>query len=1116
MTTSMLMVSAVLLLGQARPLTHIATLTEHLDSPARLAVTATEILVTDPRANAVVRFDLAGTYLGTWSEPAGPVGVAVHPDGRILVSRRDDAKVGVYDGTFTFLRFLGEGNPMVNLIKPTDLAVDASSGRVYVVDSGGDRVYAFEGNEALALILGMRGSQSSQFKYPSAIAIDPANGRMLVADQDNYRVQVFSTSGLFQFRFGYRIKYLPGGEEGWFTRTAGLAVDAQGHIFVTDGLMSTLRSFSTLGAETAKLAEYGFGVGELRAPGDVVIDGTGRILVANSNAGTVEIYAAPPKALMAGRGTVFAGTNLSEEDLKLRRGDLLWGATKAPLAVLLQPEEALNLAGGSMVERPVGYDPPHMLDDVICGRCHGINGQPGGHLGLIEGQTNLCISCHTGAGHALSTAFRSADAADPYGTNPAVADGRGTAHAWGVPAVNALADSVGPVAGGELERYLASGNIKCATCHNQHNNEAGVPFLRVSNAGDAMCKECHAPRDQGTGEGGSHAVGFAYPSGHGEYPESSTNGLPPLKNGKVECLTCHGVHYADSGGANDGAGDGMLLRGANDGTLCRTCHTEHIGHTPGGTWQPTCGECHDIHDPTNVNLALVGRTVYNRTLGIDKSVVFTAETGANSFADGDPAVIDGICEVCHTATTYHKHDGGGAAHNGGQDCTGCHPHAAGFMPMGGSCVDCHGAAQDNGDGVPPGGRRAVVGEFPTGDVHAHYGAELGGDACLVCHSMTTHMDGYVDLIDPDNGSLYHFQRPEDLISDPDVSDFCAHCHDADGAARLPNPHDPFGNGNNPPDVASKFAGTLQWLEEYGDDCLGTEGTQRPVNSHHDISNADQTFSGAKIECLNCHGAHSSGATQPVADPFAPFTPWTGSGNEFCLACHNGGAGPAAPGFPPAVVGPTIALRGIDSCDYQDPMWYVDYTWTNSAHGPNSKRGWNGYSGAPAADLPCTVCHDPHGSYTATNAAGNPYMIRDFVDGSSFVDDGSPGAWTGPPWNTYGATRGVTVTINGLAVDWGGPDSLCMVCHADWLDAMHFHPYCNGCQICHAHGMLWGEYDWEDGDDDTPCPPGLRGAAPQRPARDRAVETGPPVHQRTAGASRMNDRAEQQMIRDGTR
>ncbi|MCP4592462.1 MAG: hypothetical protein GY842_17145, partial [bacterium] len=274
---------------------HELSLTGPLDSPARLAVTDSEILVTDPRNDAIVRFELDGTYLGTWSEPAGPLGVAVSTNGTIYVSRRDDGQVGVYDSAFTFLRFLGEGIPMVNFVGPTELVADEVSGRIYVVDSGGDRIYGFESDESLGLLLGTRGSGPGEFKYPSALAVDSVNNRILVADQDNYRVQVFSPTGIFQFKFGYRIKYtVGGGIEGWLPRTAGLAVDATGRIFVADASMGTLRVFNSTGTELEKVLNYGFAVGDLRTPCAVGFDATGRLLVSNSNAAGVEIYSVPP------------------------------------------------------------------------------------------------------------------------------------------------------------------------------------------------------------------------------------------------------------------------------------------------------------------------------------------------------------------------------------------------------------------------------------------------------------------------------------------------------------------------------------------------------------------------------------------------------------------------------------------------------------------------------------------------------------------------------------------------------------------------------------------------------------------------------------------------------
>lgn len=1091
MACSGMIVLGLLAVAQVGPLNHTATWSEGLDNPARLAITGSEVLVADPRANAVVRFDLDGTYLGTWSEPAGPVGIAVHPDGRIFVSRRDDARVAVYDASFAFQHFLPEG--AASFVEPNAMAIDPVSERLYIVDSGADRFYAFDSTETLVLMVGLRGSRASEFKHPGAIAIDTANNRILVADRENYRIQVFTPTGLFQFAFGYRIKYLPGGlSEGWMPRTAGLAVDADGNIYVTDALMGTLRVFDSLGAELAKVLDYGTAPGELQSPGAVAFDALGRVFVANSNRGSVEVYDPPARgALQRSRGTRCGGTNRSWLDV-LR-------STSKPESAPSIKRTIVGHAGATppLTEIP-GWDPPHMLDDLICGRCHGVDGQPGGHIGLADGQANVCLSCHTGGGMAAADSLRTSDAADPYGTNPDAADGQGTSHAWGVPAINAEADSVGPASGSEMEYYLDGGDIKCATCHDAHNNEAGYPFLRVNNQTDQMCKECHAPRNEGLGQLGTHPVGFTYPAGEGEFPAAGDLSPLVLKNDRLECLTCHAVHYADSGGASDGAGDGMLLRAANDETLCRTCHSNHIIHTPSGDWQPTCPDCHDTHDLDNTNLTLVGATVHNLTLGADQPVVFTARTGPGSFSDGDPVANDGICQVCHTATSYHRYDGSGAAHNEGTDCVTCHPHDAGFMPTGGDCTSCHGAAQDNGDGIPAGGRRAVVGEFPVDDAHAHYGTELSNDACLVCHSLDTHMDGYVELVDPDDGTIYRFVEVEDLASDPDVSDFCAGCHDADGATNLAAPTDPFGNGNPPPDVAAKFQGTLQWEEWYGDFCFGQAATFRQVNSHHDISDTDQSFSGAKIECLSCHGAHTSSAAQPVADPFATTTPWAGSNNEFCLSCHGGGSSPLDPGFPAGVTGPIVdtsdprwdavgidwcetldgacqtadctSLHGIDSNEYVEGPWYVDYTLAHSVHGGASKRGWTGYSGAPSYDLDCVVCHDPHGSYSPTNTAGNPYLIRDVVDGTPFVDDGARRTgFNGPPWDTYGTVQDVVVGITAAEpdqVEWG---NLCVACHADWLPAMFSHDMCTGCQTCHGHGSLWGEYDWVDYDDDQPLP-----------------------------------------------
>ncbi len=611
-------------------------------------------------------------------------------------------------------------------------------------------------------------------------------------------------------------------------------------------------------------------------------------------------------------------------------------------------------------------------------------------------------------------------------------------------------------------------------------------------------------------------------------------GLPP----EGICQVCHTqTAYWKS--------DGSGPLHPNDGNQkCAECHLHSEG------FKPSCEICHG-YPPAYEN-------------GNPKANSHLAHDAYN-------------CSYCHFGTTNNgytitdptKHDNGAydlQAGNGenfsyvfdasGGTCNNisCHggTNATWGDPTTVSCLACHLVAQDNGDGVPVGGRRAVVGEFPAGNAHAHYGAVLDDNSCQVCHDQATHSDGNVDLFDPDGGSNYSFVQKEDLTSDPDLSNFCMNCHDANGAARLAAPLNPFGNGNTPPNTAERFSGTLQWNEWYGDFCFGSEGSNRPVNSHHDISDSDQTFSGAKLECLNCHGAHTSALSQPTADPFNTDSAWNGTVNGFCLSCHNGGANPLDPGFPSGVAGPTFftpltppppdppinipgtacdndgdgqadpgyvydcadncvwedntvnwqgdgycddgtwgvdlrcptfngdlddcicqgndcsTLGGIDSCAYSGQPWEIDFKWTYAAHGQDSKRSWPGYAQTPQApsyELECTVCHDPHGSYSGSNTAGNPYMIRDNVDGTGFVDDGRRGNLWGEPW-TYGTAGEVIISNSG-----SGPDlvPLCSKCHADWQNADPTNHECTACLTCHSHGGAFGGVDWVGPPEHTLCP-----------------------------------------------
>ncbi len=135
--------------------------------------------------------------------------------------------------------------------------------------------------------------------------------------------------------------------------------------------------------------------------------------------------------------------------------------------------------------------------------------------------------------------------------------------------------------------------VVCSVCHDQHSQEhqpfdpsapaflgpgdgEGRHFQRRDNNFNQMCVVCHATRNVGSSDLGSHPVGVPIPVGEFQSPLV----LDLDANSEVACMTCHAPHYADSGGANGGAGDGYLLN-QGIGDLCLSCHT--LGDTVTGS-----------------------------------------------------------------------------------------------------------------------------------------------------------------------------------------------------------------------------------------------------------------------------------------------------------------------------------------------------------------------------------------------------------------------------------------------------------------------------------------------------------------------------------------------------
>ncbi len=248
------------------------------------------IYVTDVSRAAVYVFDKPSGRLDVW-EMAGeqlrfktPVGIVVIElgDGQreILVADADLKLVARLDQNGKPLGHFGSGA----LTRPTGLARDSNSGKLYVADTHAHDIKIFDASGALLKRVGgeARGDGAGEFNSPTHIAF--ANQQLYVTDTLNSRVKVFSSAGEFVRTFGRRGLFV-----GDLPRPKGVAVDKDDNVYVVESYYDHLLVFNEKGNLLLPIGGSGSGAGEFYLPAGVWTDHHDRIYVADSFNGRVVI-----------------------------------------------------------------------------------------------------------------------------------------------------------------------------------------------------------------------------------------------------------------------------------------------------------------------------------------------------------------------------------------------------------------------------------------------------------------------------------------------------------------------------------------------------------------------------------------------------------------------------------------------------------------------------------------------------------------------------------------------------------------------------------------------------------------------------------------------------------
>ncbi|MEX1255544.1 MAG: flippase activity-associated protein Agl23 [Dehalococcoidia bacterium] len=171
-------------------------------------------------------------------QPAdGPWGVGIDRDGNIYVADTWNHRIQKFGPDLTFIREWGQQispdhfetsqpDPL-ELFGPRDVTID-NDGNVLVVDTGDKRIVKYNSDGQFIQAYGHAGSGPGEFNEPSSVAVG-LNGDIYVADYWNRRIQHFDS----QFVFLDEIEVSAWGSQG-ITDRAYIAVLGDGKILATD------------------------------------------------------------------------------------------------------------------------------------------------------------------------------------------------------------------------------------------------------------------------------------------------------------------------------------------------------------------------------------------------------------------------------------------------------------------------------------------------------------------------------------------------------------------------------------------------------------------------------------------------------------------------------------------------------------------------------------------------------------------------------------------------------------------------------------------------------------------------------------------------------------------
>jgi DNA-binding beta-propeller fold protein YncE len=222
------------------------------------------VLVTDAKGFVHVFDFILGEYFHLQGgDLRSPLGIATDAEDNVYVSDTGLHTVLVYGPRGKFVRYLKKPRGDESYFdRPRGIAVDPGSEHIYVCDTARHMIIMLDKKGHVLATLGKRGGGTGPGEFKSPTQVVATGGELFVLDSGNGRVQILDLRG--HFRKEITIVDAP--------RSAGLAVDRDKNIYVSDAELNRLQVFSHDGRARYTFGQSGSGVGQFGEISGIWVD----------------------------------------------------------------------------------------------------------------------------------------------------------------------------------------------------------------------------------------------------------------------------------------------------------------------------------------------------------------------------------------------------------------------------------------------------------------------------------------------------------------------------------------------------------------------------------------------------------------------------------------------------------------------------------------------------------------------------------------------------------------------------------------------------------------------------------------------------------------------------